>query len=468
VLGGTVWEKGFELDSVDEQLSKGTNSFWAHKDILKNNKIPLHVRHQIFNQRVVPAALYGCESWTFYDAVFSKVQAWENRMLRQITPRRLKEDEAWPSYWRRIARCNRLSFQRSGFVPTVVQLIGRLFTFGLRLARTPRKRDRVSQLVAAVTSWKDTVWWRCASATTFDPENSCEWKHKTSGRRRNQWDEPFCETFGLDWKQKIQDMAGSSAKAKKTFFCEKVIKWLDKNPKMLKRRKKLRDMLQDFERNTKDENEDKYDDVTWPEPDFKFRMSDTATCPAVHIFGDSSTIISWFNGTAVCKDEFTWEIVCSLIEAMQTGFEKGLFITRSRSSNFADHVKRKFNKRSDWLATKSVCEGSCVKRNCAWLEEEPPKYVQIAFDGGCRQGVSGAGWCLRAARTSCQGKPQFKTFVMVSVRLSDAGGDSTSAELFGLCQAVRGLLWWCQGGQIVFDEDCRVSGCNHKIDRLDI
>lgn len=311
VLGGTIWEKGFEIESVDEQLQKGTKSFWVHKDIMKNNKIPLHVRHREFNRRAVPAALYGCESWTFYDGVFSKVQAWENRMLRQITPRRLKEGESWTAYWQRIAKANRTSYQKSGCVPTVVQVIGRFFPFGLRLVLAPAKKDKVSKLVGAVSSWKDTAWWKNTAATTLDSEKVHEWKHKTNGRRRNQWDEPFCECFGLDWKKQIIDKS-SSAASKKKKFQEKVIKWIDRNQKLLKGKKKIREMLEDLKRDDENEDEDD-DDDTWPEPVFKYRITPSLTgvesMTAVHIFGDSSTIISWFNGTADCNDDFTWEIV---------------------------------------------------------------------------------------------------------------------------------------------------------------
>lgn len=154
---------------------------------------------------------------------------------------------------------------------------------------------------------------------------------------------------------------------------------------------------------------------------------------------------------------------------MRPGYEAGLFVARSRTNFFASHVKKRFNKRADYLATKAIKKATVIARNCPWTSSSPPRSVQIGFDGGCREGVSSAGWHLSAASSENDGNPNFDTFVAVSVRLAEAGGDSTTAEFFGLCQAVRGLLAWCQHGRIEFDNNCRVKGSDDNSDlKLDI
>ena len=186
-----------------------------------------------------------------------------------------------------------------------------------------------------------------------------------------------------------------------------------------------------------------------PFPEFPFTNGD---CPAVHFIGDCENIVHWVNATRKCVDAKLSKIFDDVLNTFYEGWKTGIWRPRQPHLPFASWVRRGHNKIADALATLAIHNAAGVYFND--VGSRAPKYIQVFFDGGYRDGVTGAGLFVQAAQEIRNGTPAWYDVLRMSCRIDDSDkSNSLCAEAFGFLQAMRAVLSLVRHQKIVLDNN---------------
>lgn len=130
----------------------------------------------------------------------------------------------------------------------------------------------------------------------------------------------------------------------------------------------------------------------------------------------------------------------------------GLWRPRQPHLPFATWVRRGHNKIADSLATVAIHNAAGVYFND--VGTLAPRYVQVFFDGGFREGVTGAGIHVQAAHELRNDVPVWYDVLRLSCRIDDTDkSNSLCAEAFGFMQAMRAVLSLLRHRRFVFSNN---------------
>jgi len=217
----------------------------------------------------------------------------------------------------------------------------------------------------------------------MDQNNSTSWRHATRGVRVTQWEDVMIHAFGAHWQTSILDTAITIKEKKKYFQTEAfaMIKLEDPCSVRERRMKKVPKIPISI-------SEAIQPRPTPLRPIFNFALDGTAT--PLHIIGDSSIAIGWLTGTKKINDQFFGTRVKDLHSILYTGWAQGLWRPREFWQPFCSHVYREHNKGADALATGAIKHRKTfVTKNI--IPDRPVRAIQCYFDGGHKDGVTGAG-----------------------------------------------------------------------------
>jgi hypothetical protein len=96
-LGTNFSPKLDNSNDIKKRIDQAQRAYYAlNRNVLRNNKIPIHLRHRIYNAIVVNLLLWGCESWALKEEDCRKLEVCHHRCLRRmlkITIYQVKEEK---------------------------------------------------------------------------------------------------------------------------------------------------------------------------------------------------------------------------------------------------------------------------------------------------------------------------------------------------------------------------------------
>ncbi len=82
-LGSTLTEKGGSVTEIERRINLGYYKFnYLKKSIWNQSAISLKTKVQIYRATVLSTVLYGAESWTYTDKEYSRLNAFDTKLLR--------------------------------------------------------------------------------------------------------------------------------------------------------------------------------------------------------------------------------------------------------------------------------------------------------------------------------------------------------------------------------------------------
>ena len=155
---------------VGRRISSGWYSFQKAKTILTNKKFPMYLKRKYFHMCVIPALLYGCESWSLTKAAEERLAIAQRKMERRMLGVRLIDKLS-----------SELIRRRTKLKDVVQEYRRRKWKFAKKLA-----------------NWNDNRW---STQITF-------WKpdlKRPLGRPRIRWEDDFRKHAGTDWTIKVKN-----------------------------------------------------------------------------------------------------------------------------------------------------------------------------------------------------------------------------------------------------------------------
>ena len=174
------------------------------------------------------------------------------------------------------------------------------------------------------------------------------------------------------------------------------------------------------------------------------------------IIGDNKAVIDSAN--FMCKtDEDTYDTFSSHVHNL---WKLGFIQARDVAAHLCYHVKRRYNKTADMLATNALNHGDFVRG--LWRGGRP-KFVRVHFDGGCRtfDDVSHAscGIFVEASNDLVNDKPVFVHVVSCRIHLG-TGGNSTVAETCGFLFAAAAATQLACESEIMVSPNGSIASTN--------
>jgi hypothetical protein len=95
-LGTTVTNQNFIQDYIKWRLNSGDICYHSVQNLLFSRLLCKDLKNRIYKATVLPAVLYGCETWCLTLREEHRTRVFENRVLRRIFgPKRDEVTEGW-------------------------------------------------------------------------------------------------------------------------------------------------------------------------------------------------------------------------------------------------------------------------------------------------------------------------------------------------------------------------------------
>jgi hypothetical protein len=90
-LGKTLIDQNFMHEYIKNRINSGNACYHSVQSLLSSRLLSRNVKVKIYKTKILPLALYGCETWCLTLREEHRLRAYENRLLRKIFG--LKRDE---------------------------------------------------------------------------------------------------------------------------------------------------------------------------------------------------------------------------------------------------------------------------------------------------------------------------------------------------------------------------------------
>jgi len=383
VLGCKVDRKGSTWAAVDYRMKKAETAFNADSKIFCSRSASIKIRFEEWNKRVVPVLLHGCGGWAWSDELQLYLHRWESRQLARMIGFK-KQTVDMENWWSARIKAARAKYSQLGFKTICQRVAEQIFDFSQRVASSRHECTCEGKMRLALT-WRCNEWWEQRKAW-IDRE-----KHKTRlapGRPQVRWEDVFNKFAGVRWFEKaIQDSV--EWKGRKKEFVHFVAARAGQNQS---ERKMKFEVIEEMKKQKLDEEADEIE-AWWPWQHLNGRAR------RLEFVGDSMLVVNWFNGVwPIRKDAYR-----SLMERnMNLIYEVSCHHNlqpRCRHAPWARHVKRRWNKRADELATLGKGMGLDTCSVQVWtFELAEVKFLRGFWDGGFDDEFPeevGLGWHLQ-------------------------------------------------------------------------
>ena len=168
--GQTIAMENSTKQEVSIRIKAGWSVFGKYREIFLNRHLPMSLKRKVFNQCVLPAIPYGCQTWSLTKALVEKLETSQRAMERRML---------------------------------IVKLEDRIRN------TTIRQRTRVTDIVQYVTNTK----WKWAGRIARMKDNrwtirSTEWKTegvRSAGRSKRRWRDDIVGQQGAVWMRIAED-----------------------------------------------------------------------------------------------------------------------------------------------------------------------------------------------------------------------------------------------------------------------
>jgi hypothetical protein len=82
-------------DEIKSTLNSGNACYYSVQNLLTSLLISKNLQIKIYKTLVLPAVLYGCETWSLTLREEHRLRVFENRLLRRIFGPKREEDGLW-------------------------------------------------------------------------------------------------------------------------------------------------------------------------------------------------------------------------------------------------------------------------------------------------------------------------------------------------------------------------------------
>jgi hypothetical protein len=83
-LGTTVTNQNLIQEEIKRRLNSGNACYHSVQNLLSSRLLSKNVKVRIYKTIILPAVLYGCETWSLILREEHKLRVFENRVLRRI------------------------------------------------------------------------------------------------------------------------------------------------------------------------------------------------------------------------------------------------------------------------------------------------------------------------------------------------------------------------------------------------
>ena len=90
-LGQTTYLKDTTKEEVTCRIRAGWSCFGKNREIFQDDKMPLSLKRQVFDQCVLPTMTYGCQTWSLTKATTQRLRTAQRAMERKMLKAKLKD-----------------------------------------------------------------------------------------------------------------------------------------------------------------------------------------------------------------------------------------------------------------------------------------------------------------------------------------------------------------------------------------
>ena len=76
---------------VSIRIKAGWSVFGKYREIFLDRHLPMSLKRKVFNQCVLPAVTYGCQTWSLTKALVKKLETSQRAMERRMLNVKLKD-----------------------------------------------------------------------------------------------------------------------------------------------------------------------------------------------------------------------------------------------------------------------------------------------------------------------------------------------------------------------------------------
>ena len=169
-LGQTTYLKETTKEEIKCRIRTGWGCFGRNREVFLDEKLPMSLRRQVFDQCVLPSMTYGCQTWSLSKAMGQKLRTAQRAMERKMLNLKIKDKIPYTEI---------------------------------------RKRTRVQDIVQFVLKQK----WKWAGHVARLDDNRwtqrvTEWQpregRRSRGRQRKRWRDDLVQLKGVTWRHDAQ------------------------------------------------------------------------------------------------------------------------------------------------------------------------------------------------------------------------------------------------------------------------
>jgi hypothetical protein len=97
-LGTTLANQSEIHDEIKSRLNSGDCCYYSVQNLLSSLLISKNLKIKIYKTVILPAVLYGCETWSLTLRGEHRLRVFENRVLRRIFEPKREEDGSWRKF----------------------------------------------------------------------------------------------------------------------------------------------------------------------------------------------------------------------------------------------------------------------------------------------------------------------------------------------------------------------------------
>ena len=90
-LGQTTWLQDTTKEEVTCRIRAGWSCFGRNREIFLDEKLPMSLKRQVFDQCILPTMTYGCQAWSLTKGLAQKLRTAQRAMERKMLKIKIKD-----------------------------------------------------------------------------------------------------------------------------------------------------------------------------------------------------------------------------------------------------------------------------------------------------------------------------------------------------------------------------------------
>jgi len=433
VLGCDLQSTGETSKMMDRRLASGTAAFWANKHSFLNKQLSLRHRFSEYQRRVLPAALFGCGTWTWARSAVAKVSHWENGLLRRMLASGRAPGEGFVEHIKRTTRKAHHLRASWGFETAATKMLRAVHRLAGQVAWANDSGathvPSTLKILPAIFRWRSAEWWRTCQAIAAG-EHTQGWRHASPGRVCNQWETVLVTAYGEQWTH----LAGQET-WRGTFeqLQSRAFKWIGKSVRGEQRPRTNPRGITDEGHAKKKVRICEPLWVRWEE----------ASPSRAWIGGDSKLVIDWLLGRYRIRYHAYRVLVSNILKTVHRFTnEETLVTTASKAGELFQHVFREHNSDADSLAG----AGHSQRLNVS-IDSPRGPYYRVQFDGSrLENGATAIGFKVWTRMSKPVDRLESNSWTVAAVGGGQVNADSVvQTELMACTAALATTLLLVEG-----------------------